>query len=72
MEQQYAIAIEPEVYARLEEESLEEHREKSEIVNDLLRRHLLMRSIKQLRAKIEPQARAQGYLTDEDIFREVS
>jgi hypothetical protein len=72
MEEQYSIAIEPKVFIQLEEESREEHRDKAEIVNDVLRRHLLSRSMKKLREKIEPQARAKGYLTDEDIFREVS
>ncbi len=72
MEMQYAIEIEPRAYRQLEEESREEQRDKSEIVNDLIRRHMLLRSMKKLRAQIEPQARALGYLTDEDIFREVS
>jgi hypothetical protein len=32
MEQQYAVTIEPKVYAQLEEESREEHRDAAEIV----------------------------------------
>jgi hypothetical protein len=72
MEQQYAIAIEPDVYARLEEESREKHRDKSEIVNDLLRRHQFADTMKRMREKLEPLARAAGYYTDEDIFRDVS
>ena len=72
MEQQYAFTIEPNVYARLEEESREEHRDKSEIVNDLLRRHQFAKSIKHIREKLTPLANAAGYYTDEDIFRDVS
>ena len=72
MNRAYNIQIEPKVYAGLEEESREEKRDTEEIVNDVLRRHLVLRSMKQLREVIEPQALAQGYLTDEDIFREIS
>jgi len=72
MNQTYNIPIEPQIYAGLEEESREEKRDTKEIVNDVLRRHLVLRSMKRLREVIEPQARAKGYLSDEDIFREVS
>ncbi len=72
MEQQYAFSIEPKVYARLEEESREEHRDKSEIVNELLRRHQFAKSVRQIREKLTPLANAAGYFTEEDIFRDVS
>jgi hypothetical protein len=72
MEQQYAVTIEPKVYAQLEEESREEHRDAAEIVNDVLRRHLLLRAMRKLRSTIEPQARTLGLVDDEYIFREVS
>ncbi len=72
MEQQYLIPIEPEVYARLEEESREKHLDKSKIVNDLLRRHQFAKTMKAMQEKLEPLARAAGYYTEEDIFRDVS
>ena len=72
MERQYAITIEPEVYARLEEESREEHRDKSEIVNDLIRRHFLVKRMQHIREKLVPIAHEKGYLSEEDIFRDIS
>ena len=67
-----AIAIEPKMYAQLVEEGRDEHRDAADIVNDLLRRHLLLRQMKKLRETIEPRAAELGYNTDEDVFRDMS
>lgn len=45
---------------------------RSEIVREALRRQLALMQFEQLRERIMPFAEAQGYLTDEDIFRDVS
>lgn len=47
-------------------------RNRSDIVRDALRRHLAIESFDQLRKKTAPFAEAAGYLTDEDVFRDVS
>ncbi len=47
-------------------------RSRSELVRDALRRQLALGQFDDLRRRIMPQAEARGYLTDEDIFRDVS
>ena len=45
---------------------------RSEIVRDALRRELSLRRFDDLRRRVLPFAEARGYLTDEDIVRNVS
>jgi predicted transcriptional regulator len=45
---------------------------RSEVVRDALQRQLALAHFQDLRRRIMPLAEAQGYLTDEDVFREVS
>ena len=47
-------------------------RNRSEIARDALRRQLRITQFEALRKKIMPFAEARGYLTDEDVFREIS
>ncbi|MEX0733747.1 MAG: CopG family transcriptional regulator [Steroidobacteraceae bacterium] len=47
-------------------------RSRSELVRDALRRQLALTQLDDLRRRIMPLAEARGYLTDEDIFRDVS
>lgn len=47
-------------------------RAKSELVREALRRQLAVESFQQLRNTILPFAEAQGLLTDEDAWREIS
>jgi len=45
---------------------------RSEIAREALRRQLRVDQFETLRKKIMPFAEARGYLTDEDVFRDVS
>ncbi len=72
MQTQYAVPVEPQVFALLEQTSREEHRDKSEIVSDLIRRHALLQQMMKMQEVFEPLARAAGYNSEEDIFRDVS
>ena len=45
---------------------------KSEVVREALRRQLSLMRFEQLRRQVLPFAEARGYLTDEDVFRDVS
>jgi predicted transcriptional regulator len=45
---------------------------KSEVVREALRRQLPLMRFEQLRRQALPFAEARGYLTDEDVFRDVS
>ena len=47
-------------------------RTKSEVARDALRRQLSIQRFRALRETAMPQAAAAGYLTDEDVFRDVS
>lgn len=47
-------------------------RSRSEIVRDALRRQLVLVQFEAARLRIMPFAEAQGYLTDEDVFHDVS
>lgn len=47
-------------------------RSRSELVRDALRRQLALTQLEDLRRRIMPLAEARSYLTDEDIFRDVS
>lgn len=45
---------------------------RSEVAREALRRQLRITQFKAFRQKIMPYAEARGYLTDEDVFRDVS
>jgi predicted transcriptional regulator len=47
-------------------------RSRSEVVRDAVRRQLALTEFEDLRRRIMPFAEARGYLTDEDVFRDVS
>lgn len=47
-------------------------RTRSEVVRDALRHQLAVLQFDQLRKEVLPFAEARGYLTDEDVFRDIS
>jgi predicted transcriptional regulator len=47
-------------------------RTRSDVVRDALRRQLALELFEYARRRATPFAEARGYLTDEDVFREVS
>ena len=47
-------------------------RSRSEVVRDALRRQLAISAIDEVRKQLVPLAEAHGWLTDEDVFRDVS
>jgi len=47
-------------------------RKRSDIVRDALRRQLAIQAFEELRNRVAPFAEAAGYLTDEDIFHDIS
>ena len=47
-------------------------RSRSDVVRDALRRQLALVRFEQARRGLLPLAEAQGYLTDEDVFADVS
>jgi hypothetical protein len=47
-------------------------RSRSEIVRAAVQRQLALTQFQDIRRRIMPRAEARGYLTDEDVFRDIS
>jgi hypothetical protein len=58
--------------ALLSQLSKREGRSKSEVAREALKRQLRLAQLDRLRKRVMPFAESRGYLTDEDVFREVS
>jgi len=66
------IRLDPELEKELGRAAERSGRSRSEVVRDALRRQLAVAQFDDLRRRIMPLAEARGYLTDEDVFRDVS
>jgi len=66
------VRLDPDLERRLEQAAERSGRTRSEFVREALRRQLALSQLEELRSRIMPFAEAQGYLTDEDVFRDVS
>lgn len=47
-------------------------RTKSDLAREMLRKHLALAHLRELRGDLMPYVEAAGYLTDDDVFRDVS
>lgn len=72
MDTTLTIRIDKELDQLLEESSKQSGRSKSELVRQALKRQLSIESFQELRKQLLPYGEAQGWLTDEDVFHEVS
>jgi len=66
------IRLDPELDRQLDRLAARSGRSRSEIARDALRRQLAVLQFEESRRQILPFAEARGYLTDEDVFRDVS
>ena len=66
------IRLDPDLERELTRAARRSGRSRSEFVRDALRRQIAIAQFADLRRRIMPLAEARGYLTDEDIFRDVS
>jgi predicted transcriptional regulator len=66
------IRLDKELEDLLSKASRRTGKNRSEIAREALRRQIRLETFEELRKRIMPFAEARGYLTDEDIFREVS
>ncbi|HEC11837.1 MAG TPA: ribbon-helix-helix protein, CopG family [Acidiferrobacteraceae bacterium] len=48
------------------------HRTKSDLARDMLRKRVAVERFRELKRQALPLAEAAGYLTDEDVFRDIS
>lgn len=67
-----SIRINKDLEKLLDQTAKRTGRPKSELVREALRRQLTIESFQQLRKELLPYGEAQGWLTDEEVFREVS
>jgi predicted transcriptional regulator len=66
------IRIDDELDKNLEQLAKAQHRTKSDLARDMLRKRIAVERFRELRRKALPLAEAAGYVSDEDIFREIS
>jgi predicted transcriptional regulator len=66
------LRIPDELKEQLEALSCQQQRPTSELVRESLRRYIVTEQLKAIRRTTVPLAEAQGFLTDEDIFKVVS
>ena len=72
MKSALTIRLDPELERRLDQLAERSGKTRSEIVREALRRQLALLQFEQLRERVMPFAEARGYLTDEDVFRDLS
>ena len=66
------IRLDPALEKQLARAARRSGRSRSDLVRDALRRQLALSQLDDLRRRVMPLAEARGYLTDEDVFRDVS
>lgn len=66
------IRLDADLERQLSRQARRTGRSRSALVRDALRRQLALAQFDDLRQRIMPLAEARGYLTDEDVFRDVS
>ena len=72
MKQTMTIRIPGELREELHEISKAEGKPVSDLVRDSLRRYIAVYRFRKLRNMVLPFAEAQGILTDEDVYKEIS
>ncbi len=72
MKTSITIRLDDDLERMLNQVSLWAGRTRSDVIRDALRRQLSILMFEQLRKEVLPFAEARGYLTDEDVFRDVS
>ena len=66
------IRLDPALEKELDQACARSGRTRSDVARDALRRQLALLRFERLRKRVLPLAESQGYLTDEDVFRDVS
>src|SRR5436853_6027643 len=65
------IRLDPDLNRELARLAKRTGRSRSDVAREALRRQLAVAQFEQVRRRVMPLAEAQGYLTDEDVFRDV-
>ena len=72
MKDAVTIRLDRDLARRLARLSKRQGRSRSDIVRDALRRQLALLQFEEIRQRVAPFAEAAGYITDEDVVRDVS
>ncbi len=66
------IRIDDELEKDLQQLADAQHRTKSDLAREMLRKRIAVERFRALRRKALPLAEAAGYVSDEDVFRDIS
>jgi predicted transcriptional regulator len=66
------IRLPDDLRADLQQISQKQHKPVSDVVRESLRRYVAIEKFRALRKKVLPFADAQGFMTDEDVFKAIS
>lgn len=66
------IRLNPKLDKELARVAKRQKRTKSDVAREMLRRNLALEAFEEARRRLVPLAEKAGYLTDEDIFRDIS
>jgi len=66
------IRLPDELKADLQKFSREQNKPVSDVVRESIRRYVAIEKFRAIRKKVLPFAEAQGFLTDEDVFKAIS
>jgi predicted transcriptional regulator len=72
MKSTLTIRLDRDLERQLDRQCKRTGQKRSDIVRDALRRELSLRRFEEIRRRALPFAEARGYLTDEDVMRDVS
>jgi len=67
-----SVSFPKEMAVELDKLAKESGRTRSEIVKEALRAYLWEERFKTLHSKIRPKAKKRGFVTDEDVFKDIS
>lgn len=66
------IRLDEKLEKDLSELAERQHRSKSDVAREILRRRIAIEKFQALRERLLPYGEAAGYLTDEEIFEDIS
>ena len=66
------VRLPEELRSELDEISRTQEKPVSDVVRESLRRYVALERFRSLRKRVLPFAEAQGYLTDDDVFKDIS
>ena len=66
------VRLDPKLARMLKEAVRTTGAKRSDLIREALRRHLVLQAFERARQRTLPYARKAGFVTDEDVFREVS